>query len=222
MSLILSLILLNLPLPHIIKPLMLIIFWLFLFKPFKLYEMILFFFGFFFIIIPNHITLKQQIFTFNERDFLLMPCYEPFMWGFYFLFLKRINDRYRPQIIPKISKKALSALFIVMLAFQFPKHLNLTVNLSGLLTMCLFHTRHDLQFGISALLLGTIVELFGVWNGLWWYPKPDIFGLPFWYIGMWWNVGVLVYRIAMPLARAIENTITRKKTNNPLYTDQEK
>ncbi len=192
------------------------------FKYVNLYEVILFLIGVFFIIPADYLVLKNSSFYFTRRDFLLMPSYEPFMWGFYFLFLKRINDRYRPQIIPKISKKALSALFIVMLAFQFPRHLNLTVNLSGLLTLCLFHTRHDLQFGISALLLGTIVELFGVWNGLWWYPKTDIFGLPFWYIGMWWNVGVLVYRIAMPLAQVIENTITRKKTNNPLYTDQEK
>jgi len=64
----------------------------------------------------------------------------------------------------------------------------------------LFHTRSDLTFALAALILGVVIELFGVGTGLWKYPEPDVLGIPYWFTTMWISVGLLGARFLIPLA----------------------
>ena len=64
----------------------------------------------------------------------------------------------------------------------------------------MFHTQGDVQFAVYALVLGFVIELFGVFTGLWWYPAPDILGIPYWFATMWLSVGLLGRRFAVPAA----------------------
>ena len=68
---------------------------------------------------------------------------------------------------------------------------------TGLLFV-MFHERDDLAYGMTALVLGLIIESFGVLTGMWWYPQPDILGIPYWFATMWISVGVLGRRFLIP------------------------
>src|SRR5258708_12231759 len=64
----------------------------------------------------------------------------------------------------------------------------------------LFHSNLDLYYALGAVILGLVMELFGVFTGLWSYPAPDLVGLPYWFITMWISVGLLGRRFAIPAA----------------------
>ena len=78
---------------------------------------------------------------------------------------------------------------------------------STALLLAFFHERADIQWAGAALVLGLIVELFGVSAGLWRYPDPDFLGIPFWFATMWISVGVLGRRFLIPLAALIANRL---------------
>ncbi|MDY7036269.1 MAG: hypothetical protein SV375_08940, partial [Thermodesulfobacteriota bacterium] len=66
------------------------------------------------------------------------------------------------------------------------------------LLLLMFHKRYDLYYAVYALVLGMVIELFGVFSGLWHYPNPDILGIPFWFANMWMSVGLLGRRFLIP------------------------
>ncbi|MCB9772680.1 MAG: DUF2878 family protein [Candidatus Omnitrophica bacterium] len=195
--------------PHdiVLSPAILLVFWTILFWPWHTSERIMFAIAAVFFFAQNYSVLAMGGFTFKHQDFFLMPSYEPFLWGFYFLSLKRFIDD--PAPLPRVEKKAIFGLILTAACFSiFANNSTLllygTVVSTGIL-FYMFHQRYDLQYALTALGLGFIVEIFGVQTGLWTYPKPDMLGIPFWFATMWCSVGLLGRRFLIPLAISIIN-----------------
>ncbi|MDY7034593.1 MAG: hypothetical protein SV375_00305, partial [Thermodesulfobacteriota bacterium] len=68
------------------------------------------------IIGQNYSVLKAGGFSFREKDFLLMPYYEPFLWGFYYLSMKRYIGE-KAKAVP-LSCKAFLGLALTSLTFS--------------------------------------------------------------------------------------------------------
>src|SRR5206468_12814641 len=58
-------------------------FWFFIFFPWCKAEVLMFVIASAFFLEQNYIVLTTGGFTFKYKNILLMPYYEPFMWGFY-------------------------------------------------------------------------------------------------------------------------------------------
>ena len=192
--------------------LILTIFWWLLFRPWQADEFILFSIAAAFFLIQNYVCLRAEIFKFRVKDILLMPYYEPFLWGFYFMTLKRfisghrrVNSNPQPGDSTETpEKKSILGLLVTTAAFSFfsttPWFLPATI-VSTLVLFMMFHTRRDFYYAGCSLLLGLIVELFGVSTGFWSYPVSDFAGIPYWFATMWISVGLLGFRFLIPLSK---------------------
>ena len=179
--------------------------WLTLFWPVNPAELILFVLAALFFLLQNYVCLKAGLFEFRFKDILLMPYYEPPLWGFYFMSMKRFiagEDRDRDDIV--VDRRSIGGVVVSSLAFSlfsFDSHaLFIATACSTAFLLVLFHTDVDLYYALYALTLGLIVELFGVSTGLWSYPAPDFVGIPYWFATMWISVGLLGRRFAIPAA----------------------
>lgn len=193
--------------PFIILP-----FWYFAYRPLKRSEMIMFVIASIFIIGQNYSVLKSGGFNFKQKDFLLMPYYEPFMWGFYYLNMKRFISEQADKVRPVIGFKAFFGLLATGICFSFFSKSSDLLLISTILSTCillvLFHKTYDIYYGLYALLLGFIIESFGVLTGKWSYPDPDFLGIPFWFATMWISVGILGRRLLIPLSEWIDKKLS--------------
>jgi len=177
--------------------------WWGLFHPIEPIELILAGVAAAFFLVQNYVSLDAGLFEFKYKDVLLQPLYEPFLWGFYFLSMKRFVSG-RASDHPALSGKAVAGLVATSIMFSIAgadsRVLLLATGCSTLLLLAMFHTVGDLAYATCALVLGLIVEIFGVSTGLWWYPSPDFLGIPFWFATMWVSVGLLGRRFLVPVA----------------------
>jgi hypothetical protein len=153
-----------------------------------------------FFLMQNYLALRSGIFEFRYKDILLMPYYEPFLWGFYFLFLTRVLGEGETL---RIDWKSIAGVVVTSIAFSLSvdsRTLLVATACSTAFLLALFHSKKDIQYAITALALGLVIELFGVSTGLWWYPEPDFLGIPFWFATMWMSVGLLGRRFLIPAA----------------------
>lgn len=188
--------------------------WFFLFRPLDRTEYIMFTIGTLFIVGQNYTVLKSGGFFFKHQDFLLMPYYEPFMWGFYFLNMKRFIQG--SGKIEPIGIKAVLGLVVTGLAFSLfagnSQAMTISTLVSTIVLFILFHDKLDVFYACYALALGFIIEVFGVFSGNWYYPDPDILGIPYWFIAMWISVGILGRRFLMPVSEWIGKQIFTGET----------
>jgi uncharacterized membrane protein YoaT (DUF817 family) len=124
------------------------------------------------------------------------------MWGFYYLNIKRFFRE--PAGTVTLETKALIGLALTGVCFSvFGQNKNLllisTILSTGVLLL-LFHERYDLLYAMYALILGFVVEIFGVSTGQWTYPDPDFLGIPCWFATMWISVGLLGRRFVIPFS----------------------
>ena len=183
-------------------------FWYFLFRPLKRAEVLIFFIASLFFLGQNYSFLKMGGFSFKHQDILLMPYYEPFLWGFYYLSLKRFIGE--PASNTPLQFRGVLGLFMTSLAFSFTFSslaLLLATLTSTIILLIMFHQRYDLYYGGLAFVLGTTVELFGVTAELWSYPHTDFLGLPYTYANMWISVGLLGRRFLIPVAEWLDRKI---------------
>ncbi len=196
-------------LPFVLLPI-----WYLTFRPLNRPEIIMFVIGSLFIIGQNFSVLRAGGFAFTQQDFLLMPYYEPFMWGFYYLNMKRFISEDDPG--PSLGIKPLMGLIVTGSCFTFfpgtSDQLLIATFLSTTLLLVFFHTPYDLYFGTYALGLGFIIEIFGISSGLWTYPDPDFLGMPFWFAFMWISVGILGRRVLIPLSNCIDSEVIHVRT----------
>ena len=151
-----------------------------------------------FFTVMNAMSLAQGIFSFSAPDFLGMPVYEFFMWGFYVLHTKRLLGDEAPS--PSRAAWALAVAYAI--AFASIKDAQLLLFVTGaLLTVgvILFHTPRDLAFLGYMVLLGAAVEYTGVWSGQWVYPGAPVGGVPPWFVTLWGGVGLFFHRLILPL-----------------------
>jgi hypothetical protein len=183
----------------------LLLFWLFLFFPLTRSEVFIFLFSSLFFLGQNYAVLATGGFSFKHKDILLMPYYEPFLWGFYYLTIKRFIAEPSPHV--SLEKKAILGLVATGISFSLFSKDSDALLISSVLSTCLllllFHKRYDFLYAACALVLGFIIELFGVSTGLWTYPDPDFLGIPFWFATMWISVGLLGRRFLIPLAERL-------------------
>lgn len=184
---------------------LLLLFWSAVFWPWRRAEIISFVIAALFFLFQNYVCLSAGIFEFKFKDVLLMPYYEPFLWGFYFISLKRFAAE-NPHGTTRsfwLEKESILALAVTSGAFSvFSRNsssLLIATIFSTLFLFVLFHTKLDFCYAVGGLALGFIVELFGVSTGLWSYPVPDFLGIPYWFATMWISVGLLGCRFLIPL-----------------------
>lgn len=189
----------------LITLLILLPFWYFIFRPWNQVEIIIFFIASIFFFVQNYAVLKTGGFSFKHKDILLMPFYEPFLWGFYYINIKRFISEGVEAVT--FDKKSVFGLLLTALAFSiFSKNSNtlfMATLLSTGMLFIMFHERFDFYYAAYALGLGFVIELFGVSSGLWAYPEPDFLGIPYWFATMWISVGLLGRRFLIPLAEWI-------------------
>jgi hypothetical protein len=186
------------------RPLVLVLLalaWSLLFAPLTAGELVAFAVAGVFFLVQNYVCLKSGLFEFRDKDLLLMPYYEPLMWGFYFLSMKRFVCG-RGQENVAIDWKSISGAIVTSIVFSLfsfdSRALLIGTACSTALLFLFFHTRLDLYYALYALTLGVIIELFGVSTGLWSYPAPDFLGIPYWFATMWISVGLLGRRLLIP------------------------
>jgi len=183
----------------------LLLFWLILFFPLTRSEVFIFLFASLFFLGQNYAVLATGGFSFKHQDILLMPYYEPFLWGFYYLTMKRFIAEPPPRVL--LEKKAFLGLVATGISFSLFSKDSDALLISSVVSTCLllllFHERYDFLYAAVALALGLVIEIFGVSTGLWSYPDPDFLGVPFWFSTMWMSVGLLGRRFLIPLAERL-------------------
>jgi hypothetical protein len=153
-------------------------------------------------IVTNSAALKCGIFSFNHPDFLHMPVYEYFMWGFYALHAIRILDGRvgRNRWVTAIFAASVFALPFGIIADPI---LLFGASASVLLgCLVLFHEQMDLAYAGYMAVLGALIEYTGVWTGQWHYPGRHLGGVPLWFLPMWAGVGLFTRRLVLPLSRS--------------------
>jgi len=160
----------------------------------------------------NYVCLRAGIFEFRFKDVLLMPYYEPALWAFYFLSMKRFisGPTAEPVTVGKKTVVGLVATSASFSLFSFDSHaLFIATACSTTLLLVLFHEKPDVHYAVFALAMGFIMEMFGVSTGLWSYPTPDFAGIPLWFATMWISVGLLGRRFLFPAAEWIAKRVGR-------------
>lgn len=162
-----------------------------------------------FFLAQNHAALQAGAFAFRQPDILLMPWYEPLLWGYWYLNIARFIDE-RPRAVA-LRPSAFLVLAMTAMAFSAfgkePQLMNWAALASTATVFAVFHERMDWIYGLYGLLIGLAIECVGVHGKLWTYPAPDLAGLPFWFAAMWLTVGVLGRRFLLPLSEWIEQRL---------------
>lgn len=166
-----------------------------------------------FFFLQDAAALQAGSFTFRQQDMLRMPAYEPLLWGYWFLHIRRVLGA--PDAQESAGWSSLVGLVLTALVFSvFAGHgdslWRASLVSTAFLLLC-FHSRMDLAYGAYALLLGLIVEQTGVRQGLWFYPATDWIGLPYWFATMWLSVGLLQRRFVLPVAAWLARSTTHKQ-----------
>jgi hypothetical protein len=184
--------------------------WFLLLRPLHRAEWILFVLVGVFFVGQNYAVLSAGGFAFRQKDILLMPYYEPLLWGYWFLNISRfaaepsgqINLHWRAFLGVVVT----AAMFTVLGANS--DHLLWGTLVSSALLLVLFHEAADVRQGLYAMALGFAIEYFGVSQGFWSYPHPDILGMPYWFATMWFSIGILGRRFVQPLAQWLARQTT--------------
>jgi hypothetical protein len=188
--------------------------WYLLFFPFSGSELVAAVLAAGFFLGQNYVCLRAGIFEFRFKDILLMPYYEPALWAFYFVSIKRfVVGRGDDRVV--VDKRSVAGLIVTSACFSlfsFNSHaLFAATACSTLCLLALFHEKLDVRYALVALAMGFIVEMFGVSTGLWSYPDPDFAGIPLWFATMWMSVGLLGRRFLFPVAEWIARRTIRQR-----------
>lgn len=189
--------------------------WWAVFRPVESTEYVMFGVASLFFLGQNYVTLAAGLFEFRFKDILLMPWYEPVLWGFYFLAMKRWAGSASDRVLA-LDFKSVAAVVLTSSMFSlFSSDSDVLFAATAASTVVLFwmfHTRQDLAYALFALSLGFIIELFGVSTGLWWYPEPDFLGIPYWFATMWLSVGLLGRRFLLPVSALLARLILSERS----------
>lgn len=147
----------------------------------------------------DYLTLRQGIFRFDHPDFLLMPCYEPLLWGYLLLHTVHMVDGPIPRRRTSLGLAFTIAFMLPFLLITDPLWLfcaSAAVLGAGLIV---FHEGYDLAYIGYLLLVGIVWEHVGVWTGQWSYPVAPANGVPPWFAIMFGGIGLALRRLVLPL-----------------------
>jgi hypothetical protein len=154
-----------------------------------------------FFAVMNTAALTRGIFRFNHPDFIGMPLWEYFMWGFYTLHTIRFLGGPAPRArrIATLLAPVLFALPFAMIAD--PVLLLLASSAALALCFVLFRDKMDWIYALYMTIMGTLIEYVGVGTGQWRYPGEPYGGVPLWFLPMWAGVGLFTRRLLLPVLR---------------------
>ena len=183
---------------NLARLLLLCIAWLCLFWPLHKKELIAFLVINIIFTINNHMAIQNGIFQFAEPDLFLLPYFEFVMWGFYLIHSHRVVKPKWPQ-----SWKAGPIILTVLFSMCFSLSPNQDILLYSsstviLLSTAIYRNKNAIQLGLYMIVLGALIEYFGVYFQLWNYPKPYPGGVAFWFATLWYGVGFYYYFILGP------------------------
>lgn len=148
----------------------------------------------------NTAAIHRGIFEFMEPDFIGLPYWEFFLWGFWVLHTHRTVGG-SPASRPGRWEWGLVILFALsFVLFQSATAVLLASGAVLAAALARWHAPEDARHVAHMLLIGTLLEYPGVALGLWRYPDPPAGGVPLWYATMWGGVGLFLRRWAVPLA----------------------
>lgn len=144
-------------------------------------------------------ALENGAFRFLHPDWLGLPIYEFFMWGFFTLHALRFVAKtpVRRSLRFSITLAGVFALPFVFLAQPIPLFFASSVLLIAALAML----RDPVDFAYAGYMIavGCLIEYVGVWTGQWAYPDAPLGGVALWFIPMWGGVGLFAGRLLGPL-----------------------
>lgn len=144
-------------------------------------------------------AVRQGVFRFAAPDYLGLPLWEFFMWGFYVLHLVRVLAAVPPA---RSSWKALVLALVFagpFLTLSDPQALLFASAALLAVALLFFHEPGDLAYLGYMLTFGALIEYCGVWSGQWSYPGQPFGGVPPWFATMWGGVGLFSRRLVAPL-----------------------
>lgn len=146
-------------------------------------------------------AVQQGVFRFNSPDYLGLPVWEFFMWGFYVLHCLRFLGGPAPRT-SRLAAAALAVLFAVPFVTLSDPWLLLVASGTALtVALSFYHDRQDLAYLGYMVVLGALVEYCGVWSGQWHYPGDPVGGVPLWFATMWGGIGLFTRRLILPFVR---------------------
>lgn len=161
----------------------------------------------------NAAALARGIFRFDHPDFLGMPVYEYFMWGFYTLHASRMLDGEPPGNRRLVVLSAAAGFALPFATIADPALLLLAAATGLAACFVLFHERMDWIYAGYMAAMGAIIEYTGVWTGQWHYPEPDYGGVPMWSLAMWAGVGLFTRQLLLPL---LPRDCSRRACSSPV------
>lgn len=180
----------------------LLVLWMLTFSRFTHAEWILYVAACIFFTAMNILSLRQGIFAFTAPDFLGMPFYEFFMWGFYLIHVKRIVGGPAPVTASWQAWLSWILALFYAISFSIIADSNTLLLVTGVLliaAIAFFHERLDLCYVGYMVFLGAAVEYTGVLSAQWSYPGHPPGGVPLWFVTLWGGVGLFLRRLVLPL-----------------------
>jgi hypothetical protein len=149
----------------------------------------------------DYLTLQQELFKFTHPDFLLMPWWEPLIWGYLLVHTIHMVNGPTPR-----GRRAIALVWFVAFAMPFlaltDQVVLFAVSLALLAAgLVLFHEPYDFAYVGYFLLVGSLWEYVGVWSGQWLYPGDPPGGVAPWFAPMWGGIALGLRRLILPLLR---------------------
>lgn len=146
----------------------------------------------------NNAAIDRGVFRFEHPDYLNLPVWEFFMWGFYILHTIRFIAS-----PPKKSRLPLALGLAILFSIPFATIGNDTLLLSALVSVLIvsfyfFHEPEDWTYFGYMTFIGVLVECTGVWTHQWTYPSQPSGGIPLWFIPMWGGIGLFARQLLTP------------------------
>ncbi len=194
------------PIEQIGKAVLLLLVWAVTFRRLSLSDALLFVLASAVFTVMNILAIQGGVFRFENPTLATLPAYEFFMWGFYFLHMRRLLA-HEERVLTWSAGLGTLVFALPFLVFTgHSTHLILLLAALALL-LALFHSKGDIMYGVYAVLLGLAIEWVGVTTGEWSYPGSPL-SVPPWSYVMWAGCGILLRRFAAPLADTLAARLT--------------
>lgn len=160
--------------------------------PLKFYrknDLWFFIIGFLSFLFLDMIVVAKGVFSFARPDFLGLPVFEPFLWGFYLVTINKIGGS--EEIFPRRNIFCILILLALLSSYLiFRNNLSIFLTQAAILAIVslFWHKKSDISYTIIAVVMGAIVEYVNVACGNWFYPGG---GVPVWFLTFWAAVGLL-------------------------------
>lgn len=140
-------------------------------------------------------AIQNNFFKFSEPDFLGLPFWEFFMWGYYLLHTHRM---FPPKDLKGFDFKIwVMAILFSLLFMIVPDRNILLLATAGILVTTLFfyHQKQDFLYCGYLMMLGVCIEYVGLRLNLWIYPERDYSSALLQFVVMWGASGLYFRRI---------------------------